>query len=620
MTGRDGDKQSTQDGGQDTGNASSPWRHVLVAGLLLVWLGLGWQSYNLTLAALFSEQEKSGNATLDVYGAALRGSLEKYRALPRLLSRHPLVTALMHDMDNPEKVQDVNILFGESKVVTGAAEIYLMRAGATTIAASNAYAPVSFIGANFAYRPYYQQAIEGRLGRYFAQGTTSKKRGYYFSYPIWAKHQIAGVITVKVDIDALETLFQDTPRDAVVTDKHGIVFMATRPEWRFHSLTPLGPKDIQEVENNRQYGDVKIEPLDWVYQDDGTIKAVEIRDKRKTILNWRKLDKPLTDIGWTVSLLLPVKTLYTQALAVAAIVMLVVFGTGVIIRNAIQRRRDLADRLELQRQARRNLEQSAHELERRVEERTRELRKTQDELIHAAKLAALGRMSAGISHELNQPLTAIRAYNDTAVKFIDKNRPENAKENLGIINDLVARMSEIIRYFRTFAREGDPTLEVFNLTEVIENIKRFMGPRLQREGVTLLIRSNEKIVPVRANQTRMEQVLVNIVGNALDAMREADSPAKRIEISLGIDHAKNQVRLAVRDYGPGLSANVASHVFDPFFTTKEAGDGLGLGLSISYNIVKDFDGSLQVENHPQGGAIFTVTLPIAKEDRLKQAI
>lgn len=119
MTGRDGDKQSTQDGGQDTGNASSPWRHVLVAGLLLVWLGLGWQSYNLTLAALFSEQEKSGNATLDVYGAALRGSLEKYRALPRLLSRHPLVTALMHDMDNPEKVQDVNILFGESKVVTG---------------------------------------------------------------------------------------------------------------------------------------------------------------------------------------------------------------------------------------------------------------------------------------------------------------------------------------------------------------------------------------------------------------------------------------------------------------------------------------------------------------------
>lgn len=588
--------------------------------LLALWLLMGWQSYHLTLTALFSEQEKTGNATLDVYGAALRGSLEKYRSLPRLLARHPLVTDLMRDMDNPQKVQNVNILFGESKVVTGAAEIYLMRADATTIAASNAYDPDSFIGANFAYRPYYQQAMEGRLGRYFAQGTTSKKRGYYFAYPIWTRHQITGVVTVKVDIDAMETLFQDTPDDVIVTDEHGIVFMATRPDWRFRALTPLDEQSRKEINDNRKYGDVPIRPLDWQYLGDGTILATERQDQETIRLNWRKLDKPLKDIGWTVSLLLPVKNLHTQALAVAAIVMLVTFGSGVIIRNAIQRRRDLAERLELQRQARRNLEQSAHELERRVEERTRELRKTQDELIHAAKLAALGRMSAGISHELNQPLTAIRAYNDTAMKFIDKDRPDSAKENLGIINDLVARMSEIIRYFRTFAREGDPALEVFDLTGTIKNTKRFMGPRLEREGVTLVTHVGGQSVPVRANQTRLEQVLVNIVGNALDAMREADSPTKRIEIDLSVEPDHGEAKLSVRDHGPGLSENVASHAFDPFFTTKEAGDGLGLGLSISYNIVKDFDGSLQVENHPQGGAVFTLTLPVAKEESLKQAI
>lgn len=588
-------------------------RFAIAGGLLCLWLLLGWQSYNLTLAALLNEQEKTGRSTLEVYGVALRGSLEKYRSLPRLLAGHPLVVSLTQDMNNPQKIRAVNTLFSESKMVTGAAEIYLLRADATAIAASNAYEADSFIGANYTYRPYYQDAMTGRLGRYFALGTQSGKRGYYFAYPLWHKHQISGVMVVKVDIDALETVLTDTPNDTIVTDEDGIVFMATRSEWIYKSLNPLDAGHLEQVHDSRQYDMKTVTVLDWTIHDDGTIRIPQQNGNRSANESFRKLDNPMRDIGWTVSLLLPLRNLHGQALAVAGIVMLLTFGTGLIIRNAIQRRRHLAERLELQRQARRTLEQSALELERRVDERTAELRKTQDELIHAAKLAALGRMSAGISHELNQPLTAIRAYNDTAVKFIDRNRPENAKENLGIINDLVARMSEIIRYFRTFAREGDPSLEVINLTAAIENTRRFMAPRLEREGVALIAKFDNRPVPVLANQARMEQVLVNIVGNALDAMRDHSDGEKTIELDLAPDATGDHVLLTVRDHGTGLSDDVASHVFDPFFTTKDAGDGLGLGMSISYNIVKDFNGNLEVSNHPEGGAIFTLTLPLVKD-------
>jgi two-component system C4-dicarboxylate transport sensor histidine kinase DctB len=294
-----------------------------------------------------------------------------------------------------------------------------------------------------------------------------------------------------------------------------------------------------------------------------------------------------------------------------------------------ERRARLGERLALQAAAR-------AELERRVLERTAELaamnlrlagevaerttaeeglRRAQAELIQAAKLAALGQMSAALSHEFNQPLAAVRTYAENLPALIDRGRSAEARTNAERILALVDRMAALGRDLRNFARIPDQKVARTTLPESIRAAAEIAGPRLRTAGAELTIDIRPDLPAVAAEPLRLEQVLVNVMANAADAV---DGSADR-RVTLAAERHGAGVRIRVRDYGPGVPASLRERIFDPFFSTKGVGKGLGLGLSISYNIVKDFGGDLSVVEPEGGGAEFRIDLRAAADAESRAA-
>ena len=277
----------------------------------------------------------------------------------------------------------------------------------------------------------------------------------------------------------------------------------------------------------------------------------------------------------------------------------------------VQRRVHLRERLAGQARAHHLLEERVRErtaeLEREVAERIAaeaELRRAQNELIQASKLSALGQVSAGMSHELNQPLSAIRSFAENAGKLFDLGRVDEARDNLVRIAQLTERMARIMRNLRTFARREDEEIVPVNLSSVIDDSLALLDQRMTQMDVRLTRALPHTDVWVHGGPVRLQQVMVNIVANALDAMEDAASR----ELFIGLVEDEDHATLTVRDSGAGIPEQVLNDIFVPFFTTKEVNEGLGLGLSISYGIVTAFGGSISAGNVPGGGAEFSIRL------------
>ncbi|MCB2099619.1 MAG: HAMP domain-containing protein [Rhodobacterales bacterium] len=236
------------------------------------------------------------------------------------------------------------------------------------------------------------------------------------------------------------------------------------------------------------------------------------------------------------------------------------------------------------------------------------LSETQAELVQAAKLAALGQLTAGISHEVNQPLTAIRHYVRNTGLLIDKDRPEDAKANLTRITGLTERAIRIVDSLRSQARKPSGNLRPIDLASVVDNVLTLHERRMRDLEVTLTVDLADSARWVQAGQVRLEQVLLNLVGNALDAMAAAEP--RRLVIASTCQDGRVDLRIA--DTGCGIAPENLKRVFDPFYTTKDVGEGLGLGLSVSYNIIKGFGGTMRAESRPGAGSLFRVTLDAAE--------
>jgi two-component system, NtrC family, C4-dicarboxylate transport sensor histidine kinase DctB len=272
-----------------------------------------------------------------------------------------------------------------------------------------------------------------------------------------------------------------------------------------------------------------------------------------------------------------------------------------------------------------DLSQANERLQREVAERTRteaELRATQDELIQASKLAALGQMAAGITHELNQPLAALRSFSDNTRVFLERGQYDAAHENLEAIGSLTERMGKIVNQLKLFVGRARPKSARSYVARALRNALALLGKRL--EGVRVEIALSEDGAPpvpldthaeypdlvAQSDDLRLEQVLINLLGNALDAVAAVPSPRIGIEVQA----SAATLAIAVRDNGPGIPEDVLPRLFEPFLTTKEMGQGLGLGLAISSSIARDCGGSLTASNAADGGACFVLTLRRARAD------
>jgi two-component system C4-dicarboxylate transport sensor histidine kinase DctB len=579
---------------------------ALIAAAVAV---VGWGLPFLTLRSMNEASLQAGSA-LRLAVSALSGQLKRYEPLPALISDHDDIKELLSRPADPTLRMRANLYLEQINALLKSSDIYVMTMDGETIAASNYDDPATFVGQNFSYRPYFQDAAKGRQARFYALGTTSAKRGYYFASPVMAGGAIRGVIVFKVDIDAIEDSWRGGEYKIIVNDPEGIIFMSGSPEWLYSSVLPLTKDRLARTAQSRRYSDAALKelPLQRSQFSDHALMQITEKDGAHEYL---VLSLYVGDADWTVSVLMDTTSVHSQARTAIVALVLLLCVAGLVGGVLIQRRARLNERIDMESRAK-------IELEHRVEERTAdlalvnlELRKTQADLIQAGKLAGLGQMSAALSHEFNQPLAAAKTYADSASLLLDRERYDEARGNLQRISNLIDRMAAISRHLRNFARKPNEKLGPVSVEDVLRDTLEIVSARLSTAGATVESTLGTPSPVVRAGSVRLQQVLVNIISNAADVAEGVED--RRIHVS--VRQEANRVVIEVRDHGPGVQPAIAERIFDPFFTTKGVGKGLGLGLSISYNIIKDFGGNLTVANHPDGGAVFRVELDAAAAER-----
>ncbi|MBG4160639.1 two-component system sensor histidine kinase DctB [Pseudomonas aeruginosa] len=575
------------------------WRSLVILALLLAPLLWPLQYF---AERYYSEQLAEQNRqTLDLYVANLLGTLRRYEELPQILGGLPVLRQALQQPGDPLLQKIANEALADIRRRTGADVIYLLQPDGTTQVASNWAQADSFVHRNFAFRPYYREAMQGRLARFFSLGTTSIKRGYYFASAVKEGSRIIGVLVVKVDLEHIERLWGNSPEQLLVIDNYGVVILSSREDWRFHASRPLSAAERDEIHANIPYPVQDPKPL------------------RLQQSAWLSQSRTLPETGWTVSIYAPRTLIERPVRSVLLIGGATLLALLLLLTLLTLSRRHYLDRIALEAEAKRQLEERVLErtrelenanaqLQQEVHEREqaqRELMRAQDEVVQAGKLTALGTMSASISHELNQPLAAIRSYADNARVLLDHQRTEDARGNLEQISDLTTRMASIIAHLKAYARGARRAPENVQLQPAIEDALSMVASRRRAMNVELLRDVPDAPLWVQAGETRLRQILGNLLTNALDALAEK-APPRRLWVIASQD--QHGVTLTLRDNGPGFSEDALAHAHEPFFTTKTTAKGLGLGLAICDNLLRALGGRLEMGNHLEGGAVVRLHL------------
>ncbi|HDY7617960.1 TPA: sensor histidine kinase [Vibrio vulnificus] len=548
---------------------------------------------------------------LERFASHIQNKLDKFAHIPQLIAKDaPLIEALLHPQ-NSAQIDITNRYLEEVNQIIQAADTYLIDEYGNTIAASNWNIDRSFVGRNFAFRPYFKQAIIGKRSQYFALGSTSGQRGYYYSFPVTYAGAIIGVVVVKMDLISIEDNWQEKRSIFVANDENQIVFMSSEPSWLFKSLTPKTEQQLQQIRSSQQYLDRTIDSLNFVgdlHSPQSEIKQGSPYSAGTMIVS----SLPLRNLDLTIRVLSAKHNLVFTTfslLLVETLVFAVIFLLGQLYYHRQQKHKQIE---QLQQEAKQKLEfqvmERTAELQAEIAQRTKTeqaLRLTQDELIQAAKLAVLGQMSASISHELNNPLAAIRSFADNGRLFLEKEKYLRVDENLSRISALTERMAKISQQLRSFARKsnGDELVEA-KLIPILISANELMKPALKSARVQLNTHYPEQEILVVINVIQLEQVLINLITNAIEAMEGCEE--KRLNLVVEIDSSQN-VNIHIDDNGPGIEPAQFQQLCEPFHTTKK--NGLGLGLSISQQILAGMNGKLQVSHSPLGGARFTIMLP-----------
>ena len=381
----------------------APWRNLLWLAVILILLL--WPIHRFVEGYYLEGLNRKNGQTLDLFVANLQGTLQRYEVLPQILGRLPSVQQAVLNPTDHNSLHTANTLLKNIQQQTGADVIYLMNTEGLTLAASNWNEERSFVGNTFAFRPYFSHAIKNGRGEFFGLGNISFKRGYYFGSAVYSNSQLKGVIVVKVDLDFTETLWGQTPEQLLVTDKNGVVILTSQPEWRFKATRELDHEEQLSIAEHQPYTSINPSLL--------TIKSQD----------WLKLNQLLPSIGWQVSVFTPRRLINEPVNTAIAVVTASMLAALLVLGLLMQRKRHYLERIAMDTQAKSELENNVRtrtqdlqtlnsRLKQEVLEREstqQELVKTQDELVQASKLSALGIMSASISHELNQPLAAAGA-------------------------------------------------------------------------------------------------------------------------------------------------------------------------------------------------------------------
>lgn len=582
-----------------------PWRGLpRWCGALLLVAGAAYIGHQVALQAGLSRLREAAEHRLDMLATGLDADLARFDYLPALLEMTPVVPALLEAPSDALLRDTVNRYLNGVNATAGAEMLYVLDPSGTSVAASDWDQPGTTIGQDLSFRPYVIDALKQGRGRFYGVGITSRKPGYYLSYALRRGERLRGVVAVKVNIENAERAWRKLPGNVLLLDERGVVILSTRDDLKYRPLAALNDSQRSEVARSRPYGAADLVPLRWAAREtlgadaqtaelDGSAQLATTRTLRSA--PWRLL---------VLDELQPVRVAAAYAAITASLAMAVLLLVAVTLW---QRRRALRQKLASQAAL-----QAAHDsLESTVVARTAQLRAAQNELVHAGKMAALGQMSAGMVHELNQPLTALRTLSDSAGILLDQDRRDEVRGNLLRITGMVDRLARLTSQLKTFAHKGDgvPGLApALLLARAIADAQALIGPAARANGVAIEVDVQPASLSVAVETPALGSVLTNLMRNAIEAMRDAPQRTLRIEARARGGRAV----LQISDTGPGIRADILPRLFEPFVTSKPAGEGLGLGLVISAQRVRAAGGSLHATNLAQGGACFSIDLPLAE--------
>ena len=549
--------------------------------------------FQLSYRYFQSEELSKAEGRLSLYHSTVTAELARFSHLTYVLARDPFVAATAQGGDRGL----LNARLKDFAEQAGLDAIYLMQPDGATISASNAHLEVSFVGQNYAFRPYFREALVGDQGRFYGIGTTTGLPGYFIADAVRdGGDQIVGVIAIKIDLSRLAQSWRESGEQVLLANQDGVVLLASVDDWRYRTLTMLTPSQRAAIAESRQFPGQGLESLDWSADVAG----------RATIGGDDRLHVIASDLahGWALHYFASDDRAATRSWLVTAAF---VFAAGLtFIYFQVQRSRRMAVALQQSVDEEAELRRANDRLAVEIEDRRkaeRRLKRTQGELERSSRLAALGQLSASVTHELGQPIAAMRNH-IAAAEIGGKAGPEVTLK----IGGLVDRMEGITRQLKFFARSESDPFEVFDLRDALQAAAALVEPNYLFGQIALSLDLPDELVAVHGIKLRIEQVLTNVLRNAADAVEDVERPCVRAEIQM------NPATVVVTDNGHGIGSATLADLTEPFVTTRDSGRGMGLGLAISATIVRDHGGTMTAENGRVGGAVFRVSFPDQTED------
>lgn len=566
-----------------------------------------------------SDLNQVGEERLNLYASTLAAEYKRFHYLPFIVAHDQHVAQILTDPDHVESRVLVNHKLSRWQTKSAANALYLMNRHGVVVASSNWQSSSSFVGHDYHFRPYFRQAMAGNSGRFFAIGVTTGEPGLFLSYPVKIEDEIVGVAVAKINMSELEASWNAGGERVWVADGDGVIFLASHPQWRYRSISPLSSGVVEQIKAAQKYSDYPIDPLglrELSTTDQGS-RIIELKqsDLASTAATQTYLlhQRVIPQLGWTLFYLSDLKGLNQSRLNLIIISLLSTALLALVLCFAFSRFKH-QQQLEWRVAQRTNaLRQSNSKLKQEIEERirtTHALRQTNEELVQAEKMGALGQLSAELVHEISQPLQAVQTFLASSKLLLARGEPQLVRDNLDEIDDLLRRVTSIITRLKTFASKPVGELKSVNVKQAIDHALQVVHPRLDRCEIRVNTERCEAEVVVLANDIKLEQVFVNLLSNAIDAI-ESPSVDRLGVITLSVYREQERAIIAVSDNGCGVDPQHQSKLFDSFFTTKPSGQGVGLGLSVSAGIVEEFGGKLSMTPNSIHGVTFTLTLNLA---------
>lgn len=597
----------------------------------------GYFYYSSSKDYAYRDAYKRADSTIKIAVTRITSKLAEHRkAVGTLAGLTELRTALVKK--TPSSTVDANSILDHFNSAMEVDVCYLMDRSGNTIASSNRNDPDSFVGKNYAFRPYFTQAAQGIPSIYMAVGVTSKKRGIYYSYPVYgnSRDDAIGVAVIKAPVEHIDAdIKQVDEGPLLLTGPHNVVFASNRDDWLFQVLWEVTGNELKEISESKQFG---AGPWDWTGMKRVSADHATDRAGDDYIVHEMKINNCQ---GWKVVYLWKSKTVSDnfmiplfRTVGNIIVVLCVVIGLAVLVlykkasQDITARKKaelhlakaygELEDRVK---ERTSDLETSNKQLKNEISERTRietEHRKIQEQLLHSQKLEAVGQLAGGVAHEFNNILTAI--INNVYLAKMSTEDGGPVRENLDKILKLSNNAAVVARELLAFSRKQLIDPAPLGLNDIVKGTERLLKDFIG-EDIEFNIKLSDKSPVIMADRRQMEQVIINLATNARDAMPGGGSLTIETDIremdeqfikTHGFGSPGTYALLSVTDRGEGISEEIKQKIFEPFFTTKEVGKGTGLGLSIVYGIITQHNGHIDVHSKPGEGTTFNIYLPEIK--------